>query len=152
MSYKAMDWAFEQDCGDAGSKLVLLAIAKHVDGSNKAFPSVARIAKLCNMSTRTVHRKLGELAKAGLVTVKNRGKEGKKTSNLYTLLYETGCHIPPDRLAHRIDNGKTNNKNSISIHASDCQQGDKVDWQAMASQSMKGTNNAGNGNQTDDDL
>ena len=55
MSWSAMEWAVEQDCGDAQSKIVLVVIAKHANKKLQAFPSVSRIAKLANMSPRSVH-------------------------------------------------------------------------------------------------
>lgn len=85
MSWSAMEWAVEQDCGDAQSKIVLVVIAKHANKKLQAFPSVSRIAKLANMSPRSVHRKINHLQELGLLHVKNQGKDGKKTSNLYTL-------------------------------------------------------------------
>ena len=85
MSWSAMEWAVEQDCGDAQSKIVLVVIAKHANKKLQSFPSVSRIAKLANMSPRSVHRKIIRLQELGLLHVKNQGKDGKKTSNLYTL-------------------------------------------------------------------
>jgi hypothetical protein len=63
----------------------LVVIAKHANKKLQAFPSVSRIAKLANMSPRSVHRKINRLQELGLLHVKNQGKDGKKTSNLYTL-------------------------------------------------------------------
>ena len=124
-----MEWAVEQDCGDAQSKIVLVVIAKHANKKLQSFPSVSRIAKLANMSPRSVHRKIIRLQELGLLHVKNRGKDGKKTSNLYTLRVVTDSQgvvtdsqVDTDRLAGRT----TNNNQSFNISSSIP---DKTDFQ-----------------------
>jgi len=150
MSYKAMDWAFEQDCGDAVAKLVLVTLAKHADDKGQCFPSVSRVALLANTTPRTVHRKLNELKKAGLITVKSRGKDGKKTSNIYTMGYMTQRqgvvtqrHNHTDTVSHRIDNNNKSSNTVSSINETDChiKKDDEIDWSGMAGQSMKGKPN-----------
>ena len=160
MSWKAMDWAFEQECRDGLSKLVLITIAKHADNNSQAFPSVSRIAKLSCMSSRTVHRKLSELQEDGFIEVKNRGNDGKKTSNLYRLVYTThsqgvvtDSHIGSDTVSDRID--KTNKSSNIvsSINGTDShnKKDDVIDWAALAAEGMKGKRN-GKPDNTKDDL
>ena len=132
MSYQAMDWAFEQECRDAIGKLVLVAIAKHADEKGQCFPSASRIALLANTTRRTVHRKINELKEDGLIAVKARGKDGKKTSNLYTLCIGTQRPIHRDTASHRIN--KTNKSdNTSSINGTG---GHMVDWTAMGAAAL----------------
>lgn len=112
MSYTAMDWAFEQECADAQSKLVLLAIAKHANERGESWPSIERIAKLSNMNRRTVERRLATLKKDGLVIVKSRSENGKKKTNLYKLPDASVRRIRPVQQSHRINQ---QNKSSSSI-------------------------------------
>ena len=148
MSWSAMEWAVEQDCGDAQSKIVLVVIAKHANKKLQSFPSVSRIAKLANMSPRSVHRKIIRLQELGLLHVKNQGKDGKKTSNLYTLRVVTDSQGvvtdsqgDTDRLADRTSNltsKLTNNISSSIPDETDChhQEEDEkeTDWVSFANE------------------
>ena len=135
MSWSAMEWAVEQDCGDAQSKIVLVVIAKHANKKLQSFPSVSRIAKLANMSPRSVHRKIIRLQELGLLHVKNRGKDGKKTSNLYTLRVVTDSQGvvtdsqgATDRLAGRTSNLTSNLTSKLTNNISSSIP-DKTDFQ-----------------------
>jgi len=86
MSYRAMDWAFEQPIKDAGEKFVLIAIAKHADDNMQCYPSIARLSKLTGLATSTVKLKLKSLEQSGYLQVQRRRKNGRKTSNLYFLI------------------------------------------------------------------
>jgi len=121
MSWSAMEWAVEQDCGDAQSKIVLVVIAKHANKKLQAFPSVSRIAKLANMSPRSVHRKIIRLQELGLLHVKNQGKDGKKTSNLYTLRVVTesqGVVTDSQGGSDTVADRTSNNNQSFNISSS----------------------------------
>jgi biotin operon repressor len=87
MSYKAMDAVFDADIEDGLAKYVLLAIAKHADDQGECYPSGERLAKLTGLSRRTVLRKIDWLEKAGYVSIQRRTKDGKKTSNLYSISF-----------------------------------------------------------------
>ena len=163
MSWSAMEWAVEQDCGDAQSKIVLVVIAKHANKKLQAFPSVSRIAKLANMSPRSVHRKIIRLQELGLLQVKNQGKDGKKTSNLYTLRVVTGSqgvvtesHIDTDRLADRTSNltsKVTSNISSSIPDETDChhQEEDEkeTDWTSFANEILGKSNGRDDGKMGD---
>jgi pyocin large subunit-like protein len=145
MSWSAMEWAVEQDCGDAQSKIVLVVIAKHANKKLQAFPSVSRIAKLANMSPRSVHRKINRLQELGLLHVKNQGKDGKKTSNLYTLRVVTDSqgvvtesHIDTDTVADRT----SNNNQSFNISSSSIKKEDEkeTDWTSFANEILGKSN------------
>lgn len=146
MSWSAMEWAVEQDCGDAQSKIVLVVIAKHANKKLQSFPSVSRIAKLANMSPRSVHRKIIRLQELGLLHVKNQGKDGKKTSNLYTLRVVTDSQGvvtdsqgDTDRLADRTSNNNQSFNISSSIttaerHPSKEEDEKETDWVSFANE------------------
>lgn len=63
------------------TKIVYLTLLSHCHTDNTCFPSLARLAELCNCSIRTVQRHIQILAEEKLITIKRRGS----TSNLYTL-------------------------------------------------------------------
>ncbi len=146
MSWSAMEWAVEQDCGDAQSKIVLVVIAKHANKKLQSFPSVSRIAKLANMSPRSVHRKIIRLQELGLLHVKNQGKDGKKTSNLYTLRVVTDSQGvvtdsqgDTDRLSDRTSNNNQSFNISSSIttaerHPSKEEDEKETDWVSFANE------------------
>lgn len=153
MSWSAMEWAVEQDCGDAQSKIVLVVIAKHANKKLQSFPSVSRIAKLANMSPRSVHRKIIRLQELGLLHVKNQGKDGKKTSNLYTLRVVTESQVDmtdsqggSDRLADRTSNNNQSFNISSSIpDKTDCHHQERedekeTDWTDFANQILGKSN------------
>jgi hypothetical protein len=155
MSWSAMEWAVEQDCGDAQSKIVLVVIAKHANKKLQAFPSVSRIAKLANMSPRSVHRKINRLQELGLLHVKNQGKDGKKTSNLYTLRVVTDSQgVVTDRrgdtdtVADRTSNLTTNLTSHISssipdktdCHPSKEEDEKETDWTSFANEILGNRN------------
>ena len=147
MSFEAVDKAFEQECRDGLAKMVLIAIARHADKKHQAFPSAERIAKLSNISRRTVQRKIKELQQDGLIVVKNRGKDAKKTSNLYVLSYMTHSRLdttdsPPNGVtqSHRIsqDNKSTNLSFNTTDSRNQENETNEIDWAAMAAEAMKG--------------
>jgi len=148
MSWSAMEWAVEQDCGDAQSKIVLVVIAKHANKKLQAFPSVSRIAKLANMSPRSVHRKINRLQELGLLHVKNQGKDGKKTSNLYTLRVVTDRRGDTDTVADRTSNLTTNLTSHISssipdktdCHPSNEEDEKETDWTSFANEILGNRN------------
>jgi pyocin large subunit-like protein len=155
MSWSAMEWAVEQDCGDAQSKIVLVVIAKHANKKLQSFPSVSRIAKLANMSPRSVHRKIIRLQELGLLHVKNQGKDGKKTSNLYTLRVVTDSQVDmtdsqgdTDRMADRTSNltsKLTSNISSSIPDKTDCHHQERedekeTDWTDFANQILGKSN------------
>jgi len=155
MSWSAMEWAVEQDCGDAQSKIVLVVIAKHANKKLQAFPSVSRIAKLANMSPRSVHRKINRLQELGLLHVKNQGKDGKKTSNLYTLRVVTDSQGVvtesqggSDTVADRTSNLTTNLTSHISssipdktdCHPSKEEDEKETDWTSFANEILGKSN------------
>jgi DNA-binding transcriptional MocR family regulator len=119
MSYKAMDWAFEQPIKDAGLKIVLLCICKHANDEQEAWPSMRRIAQLTGLSTRTVVRKIAELEAANYITKQRRfGKNGHLSNNVYKVSMVTQCHNPSDTEAQGwCHSGTIIDNNNISFNS-----------------------------------
>ena len=86
MSFKLVESAFDAPVADPQAKLVLLAIARHADKRGSCYPSAARLMVVTGLSKASVYRKISYLEKHGFIRVTRRGKNGKKTSNLYRLL------------------------------------------------------------------
>jgi len=86
VSFKLVESAFDAPVSDPQAKLVLLAIARHADKRGSCYPSAARLMVVTGLSKASVYRKISYLEKHGFIRVTRRGKDGKKTSNLYRLL------------------------------------------------------------------
>lgn len=83
-----MEKALYVKTGSQGAKLTLLALASYAreEAGSEAFPSIATLARLCEMSPRTVARALDELIAADLVEREHQfNKSGGQTSSRYRL-------------------------------------------------------------------
>lgn len=96
MSIEWMLWAFDQDCGNSGMKLVLLTLGNYADESGVCWPSQATLAKKTSMTDRSVRENLTRLESGGFIACRSRttGK-GTRTSNIYQLLGKTQRKILP---------------------------------------------------------
>lgn len=82
MSIKAVSWAFDQQIDDPMAKLVLIAVADHINESTgDAWPSIERLEKMTSASRRTVQRKLKLLEDDGYLQRKKRFND----TDLYSL-------------------------------------------------------------------
>lgn len=93
MSTHALSWAWRQEVGDAGAKLVLLKLADQANDRGECWPSHRTLATECEMSRRTVQRKLEILYDLGLVEADHRTR---KTGGDSSLLYRVGMHAVSD--------------------------------------------------------
>ena len=84
MSVRAMTWAWEQDL-KAGTKLVLVALADHADGSGVCWPGHDLIAEKCGMSRATVVEHIRLLEEAGLVRSEKTRSGGRAGFTRYFL-------------------------------------------------------------------
>jgi DNA-binding transcriptional ArsR family regulator len=88
------------------AKVVLYWLADHHNERTGAcFPSIGRLAELCEMSRRSVEAHLSDLETAGLVQRRPRHRDGGgKASNEYILMLYDGdaqnLRIPPAKSAH----------------------------------------------------
>ena len=74
MSLKQMTKVWEWSDSEGTSLLVMLALADHADDDGYCFPGIARIARKCRVSERSVQRHLRDLEKIGeLVIEEGRG-------------------------------------------------------------------------------
>ena len=104
MSFKCMTWASEQKTGSATKKLILLLLADRANDKGTCYPSHTTISNDAEVSRRTVIRLLKELETMGLISIKNRSKDGKKTSNVYSLNFNldvTSEAFNSDTVSHK---------------------------------------------------
>jgi DNA-binding transcriptional MocR family regulator len=99
MSRSARDWAFEQWGAlgkqlSPGAKLVLYALGDRADRrTRQCIPGKRDLAELTGLTSRAVTEALKQLVALRLITRRPRFHDGKRTSDLYTLL------IPPEWIA-----------------------------------------------------
>ena len=100
MSMELMVKAMKAKVGNPLRKLVLLKLADNANDHGECWPSYKYIADQCEIGHSTVRKHIGELVKAGFVSIKNRkGPKGNST-NVYTI---TICHdIAPPMLPDSI--------------------------------------------------
>ena len=113
MSIKAVSWAFDQQIKDPLAKLVLIAVADHINESTgDAWPSVERLEQMTCASRSTVLRKLKMLETSGFL---QRTKRFNKT-DLYSLnlvgVTQTGVTQTPLEVSHR----HTNHNRTVIIN------------------------------------
>jgi len=113
MSIKAVSWAFDQQIKDPLAKLVLIAVADHINESTgDAWPSVERLEQMTCASRSTVVRKLKLLETSGFL---QRTKRYNKT-DVYSLnlvgVTQTGVTQTPLEVSHR----HTNHNRTVIIN------------------------------------
>lgn len=67
MSIAALDWAWNQDCPNATSKLVLIALADKANDDGECWPGMEHVARMVGISTRQVSTHLQRLEEVGLL-------------------------------------------------------------------------------------
>jgi len=127
MSIKAVSWAFDQQIKDPLAKLVLIAVADHINESTgDAWPSVERLEQMTCASRSTVLRKLKMLETGGFL---QRQKRFNKT-DLYSLnlvgVTQTGVTQTPLEVSHRHTN---HNRTVIINNKGKSKKQLLVDWQ-----------------------
>lgn len=144
MSFKLVENAFDAPVADPQAKLVLLAIARHADKRGSCYPSAARLMVVTGLSKASVYRKISYLEKHGFIRVTRRGKDGKKTSNLYHLLLshtETKQSHTETKVSHcePITSQEHINNISSNIHGSERDNETKQDpFLDLAKKALKG--------------
>ena len=89
MSHYMTALAMKQAGLKPATKIVLYWLADHHNSdTGRCFPSLSRLAKLCEMSKRSVQTHLGELQSRGFVKIHENMRNGVQTSNDYELLLE----------------------------------------------------------------
>ena len=86
MSLKLMSAVWDLQTESHTRKLVLLALADNANDEGICWPSVATIARKCDLSEQGVRNQLTELEAEKLLTIKHRrDSNGDFTSNIYQL-------------------------------------------------------------------
>lgn len=85
MSMKLTALAMDVKVGNPLRKLVLLKLCDNANDQGECWPSMQHIADQCEISRRSVATHINALVEAGFLRVINRGKGGKKTSNMYAI-------------------------------------------------------------------
>lgn len=85
MSMRLTALAMDVKVGNPLRKLVLLKLCDNANDQGECWPSMQHIANQCEISRRSVATHITALTKAGFLRVVNRGREGKKASNLYVI-------------------------------------------------------------------
>ena len=89
MSHYMTALAMKQVGLKPATKIVLYWLADHHNGeSGRCFPSLQRLADVCEMSRRSVQNHLAELEEKNLIKVNTNFHNGQQTSNSYELLLE----------------------------------------------------------------
>ncbi len=89
MSHYMTALAMKQVGLKPATKIVLYYLADHHNGeTGKCFPSLQRLAEVCEMSKRSVQNHLTELEERKLIKVRTNFHNGQQTSNNYDLLLE----------------------------------------------------------------
>jgi hypothetical protein len=82
-----MNWVWEHSPVQAGSLLVLLAIADYADDRGESYPSIESLARKARMSERNVHYVLDKLVKDEHLAL--RVGAGPRGTNLYRVVMRT---------------------------------------------------------------
>ena len=81
---------WKADYGDPSRKLVMLCLADMANKDGVCWPSVATIAKRCNLTKSPILRHLKALQDSGHITITHQFKDGSKTSNRYQVMQRGG--------------------------------------------------------------
>lgn len=82
MSIAALNWAWHQECPNATSKLVLLALADKANEDGECWPGMGTVAAMAGISARQVSTHLGRLEDAGLLS-RSRARRDNGTMSGY---------------------------------------------------------------------
>lgn len=89
MSHYMTALAMKQVGLKPATKIVLYWLADHHNGeTGRCFPSLSRLAKLCEMSKRSIQNHLTELERLGFVKIHANTRNGMQTSNEYQLIFD----------------------------------------------------------------
>ena len=97
MSWEAIYFATKQNTGSSTDKLVLLMVANLADENGFCFPSYAYLARVTEMSERSVQRSIQRLCSAGFLLKEKRYNGAGQTSNGYTVVMEHDNVSPTPR-------------------------------------------------------
>lgn len=118
MGFKAVSAVMHHSKAKGNTRLVALAIAHYHDdrGENGAFPKQDTIAKLANVSKRTVQRSVTELVELGELEVlvhRGTGSSYDRQTNRYFIVLE--CSETCDRTLNHRDQGDNSDEPTRQI-------------------------------------
>lgn len=99
MSFVAEAWAWEQQPGDAGTKMLLLALARYADHSDACWPTHAQLTEDTGATAAEVAAGLDRLEAAGLIRRESRGVGKSARIILQTELAIAMARQAPERVA-----------------------------------------------------
>jgi hypothetical protein len=88
MSLRATIWGWTQNQISSTQKLVLLDLCDRAGRQNTGWPKQATIASRVRLTERAVHSALAVLVQKGLIKRSPRTRNGKRTSDLITVLVD----------------------------------------------------------------
>lgn len=92
MSVHVSSWAWKQNVGSAGTKLVLLKLADNANDQGVAWPHQETIAAECEVDVRTVQRAVTKLRELGLLeTIRDTSRPG--SPYVYRLPWNTRQNV-----------------------------------------------------------
>lgn len=95
MSIDAIKAVFERSISSGSDRVMLLAIAEHLNDKGLCWPSMERLARMCNTSTRQAIRLVENLRQIGELEVQRSAGPGG--ANLYRIALSTpDKHVTPD--------------------------------------------------------
>lgn len=143
-SDEAHSWARNLRLDNVQAKLVLMMLALYVDAEGCCFVGIPTLAMDCELSSDTVRRRLSWLDEIGAIARlpqwldhngrRNGDAQGKRTSDLIKLLYESDAEDIEDRAAGGI--GKT--AASTSAFSPSCQRGLNHELESVSPSSALG--------------
>lgn len=100
MSHYMTALAMKQRGLKPSAKIVLYWLADHHNGeTGRCFPSLARLAEVCEMSKRSVQDQIAALQEAGLISIENAFRnDGQQTANSFSFHFkhdEGWQNLPP---------------------------------------------------------
>lgn len=95
MSIDAIKAVFERSASSGSDRVMLLAIAEHLNDKGPCWPSMDRLARMCNTSPRQAIRLVENLRLLGELEVQRCA--GPRGANLYRITLPTpDTHVTPD--------------------------------------------------------
>lgn len=140
------DFLYNNQLDTCQQKLIYIYLGKFADAKQQCFPSIKKLSEAAKIGISKVKSTINELREKGMINKENRWrKDGGKSSNLYTLLYnikekfhinkemndivgnEKGLDLPPAK----VNNQTPPSNNSIdytSLNPDDCQEKYTLDF------------------------
>jgi Helix-turn-helix domain len=109
MSWQATTWAMNQKVGNAGRKLLLLALANYADEKGFCWPSQGRLAVDTEASLDTIQRQTRKLVAEGFVSIERPPKRRGQWQNFNYRLNMPSPSAKPQNAARPPDGPDTQN-------------------------------------------